>query len=102
MDLETVTLSEVSQTEGEASYDTPYTNELTKQRDIEAESELTLAATHCSIQNRRSAGAHCRARGTLPRVMRQPGGAGGLRESRHMYVGMAESLCCPPETTTTC
>ena len=49
MDLETVTLSEMSQTEGEALYDSPYTNKLTKQRDTEAESELTFAATHCSI-----------------------------------------------------
>ena len=51
MDLEIVILSEVSQTEGEISYDTPYmwnlkrndTSELTKQRETDLENELMVA-----------------------------------------------------------
>ena len=53
MDLEIVTLSEVSQTEGEISYDTPYmwnlkrndTSELTKQRETDLENELMVAGS---------------------------------------------------------
>ena len=60
MDLETVILSEVSQTEGEIPCDIAYiwslkrtdTNELTKQKDPEAENELTFPFVFYSCCNK--------------------------------------------------
>ena len=39
--------------------------------------------------------------GTLFTVMWQPGWEDSLGENEYMYICMAESLCCPPETITT-
>ena len=38
--------------------------------------------------------------GTLLSVMWQPGWEGTLGENGYVYMYMAESLCCPPETMT--
>ena len=43
---------------------------------------------------------YCTAQGTLLDVMRQPGWA-GVWGRMDTCTRMAESLCCPPETTTT-
>ena len=41
------------------------------------------------------------AQGTLLNVMWQPGWEGSLGENEYVYLGMAESLHCSPETITT-
>ena len=43
----------------------------------------------------------CIVHGTLLSVVWQPGWEGDLGETEYMWTYTAQSLCCPPETTTT-
>ena len=43
---------------------------------------------------------YCIAQGNLLNIIWQPGWEGSLRENGYIYVCVAESLCCPPETMT--
>ena len=58
------------------------------------------SCTHCDLQNVKSTRTCCIAHGTLLNVMWQPGWK-GIWERMDIWICVAESPCCPSETTTT-